>query len=86
MGSEIQGRTLGIVGLGHSGRELARLVAPFEMRILAFSPHADPSAARSLGVHLTSLDQVLRESDFVSLHCRLTAQTRGLIRRRNWHS
>ena len=79
MGSEIQGRTLGIVGLGHSGRELARLVAPFAMRILAFSPHADPAAAQSLGVRLTSLDEVLRESDFVSLHCRLTAETRGLI-------
>jgi phosphoglycerate dehydrogenase-like enzyme len=79
MGSEIQGRTLGIVGLGHSGRELVRLVAPFEMRILAYSPHADPAAAQSLGVHLTSLDQVLSESDFVSLHCRLTAETHGLI-------
>jgi phosphoglycerate dehydrogenase-like enzyme len=79
MGSEIQGRTLGIVGLGHSGRELARLVAPFAMRILAFSPHAEPATAQSLGVHLTSLDQVLSESDFVSLHCRLTAETHGLI-------
>ena len=79
MGSEIQGRTLGIVGLGHSGRELARLVAPFAMRILAFSPHADPAAAHSLGVRLTSLEEVLRESDFVSLHCRLTGETRGLI-------
>src|SRR6266496_1847272 len=40
MGSEIEGRTLGIIGLGHSGRELARLVAPFNMRLLAYSPHA----------------------------------------------
>jgi len=79
MGSEIEGRTLGIVGLGHSGRELVRLVAPFAMRILAFSPHADPAAAASLGVRLTSLEEVLRESDFVSLHCRLTATTRRLI-------
>jgi phosphoglycerate dehydrogenase-like enzyme len=79
MGSEIQGRTLGIVGLGHSGRELARLIAPFCMRILAYSPHADPAAAQALGVHLTSLDQVLCESDFVSLHCRLTGETHGLI-------
>ena len=46
MGGEIQGRTLGIIGLGHSGRELVRLVAPFDMRILAFSPHADPQVAR----------------------------------------
>jgi phosphoglycerate dehydrogenase-like enzyme len=79
MGGEIQGRTLGIIGLGHSGRELARLVAPFDMRLLAFSPHADPAEAQSLGVRLTTLDEVLRESDFLSLHCRLSDATRGLI-------
>jgi phosphoglycerate dehydrogenase-like enzyme len=79
MGSELQGRTLGIVGLGHSGRELARLVAPFAMRILAYSPHADPAEAAGLGVRLTSLDEVLREADFLSLHSRLTPQTRRLI-------
>jgi phosphoglycerate dehydrogenase-like enzyme len=79
MGSEIQGRTLGIIGLGHTGRELARLVAPFEMRVVAFSPHADPAVADSLGVRLTSLDALLGEADFVSLHCRLTMETRGMI-------
>jgi phosphoglycerate dehydrogenase-like enzyme len=62
LGAEIQGRTLGIVGLGHSGRELCRLVAPFEMR-------------------LTTLDVLLSESDFVSLHSRLTDDNRGLISR-----
>lgn len=79
MGGEIRGRTLGIIGLGHIGRELARLVAPFEMRILAYSPHADPAEAESLGARLTSLEEVLREADFLSLHCRLTAATRELI-------
>jgi phosphoglycerate dehydrogenase-like enzyme len=79
LGSEIQGRTLGIIGLGHSGRELARLVGPFGMRILAFSPHAEPAVASSLGVSLTSLEDVLSASDFVSLHCRLTPATRRLI-------
>ena len=79
LGSEICGRTLGIVGLGHSGRELVRLVAPFEMRVIAYSPHADPEQARSLGVQLTSLEEVMRQSDFVSLHCRLTSETRGMI-------
>jgi phosphoglycerate dehydrogenase-like enzyme len=79
MGSEIQGRTLGIIGLGNSGRELVRLVAPFGMRLLAYSPHADPAQAAALGVRLTSLEEVLRESDFVSLHCRLTEQTRRLL-------
>jgi phosphoglycerate dehydrogenase-like enzyme len=79
MGDEIRGRTLGIIGLGHTGRELVRLVAPFEMRVLAFSPHADLDVARGLGVELTSLEDVLRRSDFVSLHCRLTDATRRMI-------
>lgn len=79
MGDEIQGRTLGIVGLGHSGRELVRMVAPFAMRVIAHSPHADPAVARELGVELTSLEDVLRRSDFVSLHCRLTEATRRMI-------
>jgi phosphoglycerate dehydrogenase-like enzyme len=79
MGSEIRGRTLGIIGLGHSGRELARLASPFQMRILAYSPHADPEQAAALGVQLTSFEEVLREADFVSLHARLTTETRGMI-------
>jgi phosphoglycerate dehydrogenase-like enzyme len=81
LGDEIQGRTLGVVGLGHSGRELCRLVAPFSMRILSYSPNADPAAAEALGVHLTTLEEVLAESDFVSLHSRLTADKHGLIGR-----
>jgi phosphoglycerate dehydrogenase-like enzyme len=81
MGSEIQGRTLGIIGLGHSGRELVRLVAPFAMRVLAFSPHADPAQAEQLGVRLTPLEELLSEADFVSLHCRLTSRTRQMLGR-----
>ena len=84
LGSEIEGRTLGIIGLGHSGRELVRLVAPFRMRVLAYSPHADPHQATTLGVRLTSLDDLLRESDFVSLHCRLTEKTGKLLRREHF--
>jgi phosphoglycerate dehydrogenase-like enzyme len=81
MGSEIQGRTLGIVGLGHSGRELARLAAPFEMRVLAHSPHADPDQAAALGVRLTSIEELFRESDFVSLHARLNPDNHRLVGR-----
>jgi phosphoglycerate dehydrogenase-like enzyme len=82
MGSELTGRTLGIIGLGQSGRELARLVAPFPMRILAYSPHADSQVAESLGVSLTSLESLLRESDFVSLHARLRPDNHQLLGRR----
>jgi len=79
IGDELAGRTLGIIGLGRSGRELVRLVAPFGMPVLAFSPHADPAVAATLGVRLVSLDDLLRQSDFVSLHCRLTSETRRLL-------
>ena len=78
-GIELPGRTLGIVGLGNSGRALAELVAPFQMRVVAYSPHAEPEVARGLGVALVDLDTLLREADFVCLHCRLTEATRGLI-------
>ena len=80
IGHQLGGHTLGIIGLGHSGMELARLVAPFRMRLIAYSPHASPEQAATVGVTLVpNLDTLLRESDFVSLHCRLTAQTRRMI-------
>jgi phosphoglycerate dehydrogenase-like enzyme len=80
MGSEIEGRTLGIIGLGASGRELVRLVAPFNMRVIAYSPNADPAQAASLNVRLTSLEEVMRESDYVSIHSNLTPEKRNMIR------
>lgn len=79
LGQELQGKTLGIIGLGHSGRELVRLIAPFDMDVIAYSPHADPLDTQKLGVRLTTLEELLGTADFVSLHCRLNAETRRLI-------
>jgi phosphoglycerate dehydrogenase-like enzyme len=79
LGDDLVGKTLGIVGLGKTGSELARLVAPFHMRLLSYSPHADPLQAEALGVELVDLDAVLRSSDFVSLHCRLENRTRRIL-------
>jgi phosphoglycerate dehydrogenase-like enzyme len=79
MGSDIRGKTLGIVGLGDIGRELVRLARPFDMRILASDPFVEPAVFAQLGVEQVSLDQLLASADFVSLHCNLTAETRGLI-------
>ena len=80
MGSELRGRTLGIIGLGGIGRELVRLLAGFGMDPpLAFDPYADPEAAGRLGVRLVSLDDLLSSADFVSVHCPLTEQTRGML-------
>ncbi len=80
-GGEIQHKTLGIVGLGRTGRELARLVAPFEMTLLAYSPRAEPRMADRLGIKLVSLDTLFEEADFISLHANLRPDTRGMIRR-----
>lgn len=80
MGIDLPGKTLGIVGLGATGRELARLAAPFEMNVIAYSPRADRARAAQMGVTLVdSVDDVLRQSDFVSLHCRLEPYTRRMI-------
>jgi phosphoglycerate dehydrogenase-like enzyme len=79
LGEEILGRKLGIVGLGHSGRELVRLVAPFSMTVLAYSPHADAAEARALGVELVPLDELMRRADYVSVHARPRSENRQMI-------
>ena len=79
LGDDLMGATLGIVGLGKTGSELARLVAPFNMQVLSYSPKADPSQAEALGVRLVTLDTLLSNSDFISLHCRLNESTRGML-------
>jgi phosphoglycerate dehydrogenase-like enzyme len=79
MGDDLIGKTLGIIGLGKTGAELARLVAPFHMNIVSYSPSADPLQAEALGVQLVNLDTLLRTSDFVSLHCRLEERTREML-------
>jgi phosphoglycerate dehydrogenase-like enzyme len=80
MGDDLAGRTLGIIGLGATGRELARLAGPWQMRIIAYSSHAQPQEAALAGIELMpTLESLLRESDFVSLHNRLGASNRGMI-------
>jgi phosphoglycerate dehydrogenase-like enzyme len=79
LGDDLIGKTLGIIGLGKTGAELARLVVPFHMNLLAYSPSADPLQAEALGVQLVDLDTLLRTSDIVSLHNRLEDRTRGML-------
>jgi phosphoglycerate dehydrogenase-like enzyme len=79
IGDDLPGKTLGIVGLGNIGRELARLVAPFGMRIVAHDPYVDPALARELNVELLPLHGVMRQADFLSVHCALTDETRGML-------
>ena len=79
LGDDLVGKTLGIIGLGKTGAELARLVEPFHMNVISYSPNADPLQAEALGVQLVDLDTLLHASDYVSLHCRLEERTRGML-------
>ncbi len=79
VGTEIRNKTLGIIGLGNVGSEVAKRVQSFEMRIMAHDPFVSKDYAHNLKVELVSLDQLLREADFITLHVPLTAATKKLI-------
>lgn len=80
MGRELRDRTLGLIGFGGIAREVIRLLANWGMKQpLVFDPFIDEAAAAKAGVRKVSLDELLRSADFVSIHCPLTEQTRGLI-------
>ncbi len=79
LGQDIFGATLGIVGLGEIGVAMARRARGFDMRVLYASRSRKPEAEVRLGVEYVALDQLLRDSDFVSLHTPLNPETRHLI-------
>jgi D-3-phosphoglycerate dehydrogenase len=79
LGSELHDKTLGLVGLGRIGQGVAARARAFGMRIVAYDPFLDASAARRMDVELADLDTVLASADVVSIHTPLTDQTRGLI-------
>ena len=81
VGTEVTGKTLGVVGLGRIGREVAVRGIGLQMRVIAFDPQGDESWCRRAGVTFVSLDKLLAESDFITLHVPLSDQTRGLINR-----
>jgi D-3-phosphoglycerate dehydrogenase len=72
-------KTMGIVGLGRIGSRVAELLRPFEVKLIAYDPYVPTEKAKALGVELTDLETLLKESDFVTLHAVETAETRGLI-------
>ena len=79
MGFEVRGKTLGLVGLGRIGAEVARRARGLEMDVLAYDPVVSTDRAAQIGVTLASLDEVLAQSDFLSLHVPLIDSTRNLI-------
>lgn len=80
-GRDLDGQTLGIIGLGRIGTLVARMAMPFEMRVIAYDPYIDPAYGKALGVEMMGLDEVLRQADFLTLHCPENDETRGFINR-----
>jgi len=78
----LQGKTLGIIGTGNIGTELARLANALGMNVIAWTFHPSPERAERLGVRYVELDDLLRQSDVVSLNVRLSAETTKLLRER----
>ncbi|WP_274363123.1 D-2-hydroxyacid dehydrogenase [Paenibacillus thermotolerans] len=74
---ELTGKTLGIVGMGRIGEQVARIAQAFRMNVVAYTRSGKPSPVE--GVRMVSLDELVRTSDVVSLHCPLTAETEGMI-------
>lgn len=79
VGTEIRGKVLGIVGLGKIGSEVARRAAAMDMRVIGNDPFVPEERARALGVELVEFDQLLTDSDFITVHPPLTPQTQGMI-------
>jgi phosphoglycerate dehydrogenase-like enzyme len=80
MGSELRGRTLGIVGIGGIGGRLVEMLRTFGMnQPIAYDPYASDERAKGFGVQLVDLESLIRNSDFISINCPLTDETRNLI-------
>jgi len=81
LGSELRGKTLGIVGLGSVGREVVKRARAFEMRLVARDPYVTSQIAQDLGVELVALDELYAQSDYITLHVALTAETDRMLSR-----
>jgi glyoxylate reductase len=79
MGQDVHHATIGIVGFGRIGKEIAKRARGFDMRILAYDTFRDEEAAEEFGVEFMELDELLQASDFVTLHVALTDETRNMI-------
>jgi D-3-phosphoglycerate dehydrogenase / 2-oxoglutarate reductase len=78
-GTQLLGKTLGVIGLGAIGRRLVELCAPFGMEVIVFDPYVDEAIAGDRGVQLVSLAQLVERADFVQVTCPLTKETQGLM-------
>jgi phosphoglycerate dehydrogenase-like enzyme len=78
-GRMLEGKTAGVLGFGRIGKEVARILNVFNARVLAYSRTLTPERAKEVGAESVPMETLLRESDIVTIHINLNAQTRGLI-------
>ena len=78
-GVELSGKTLGVVGLGRIGSEVARMAQGIGMNVIAYDPFIRPDVGQTGGLHLIALEEIFAEADFISVHTPLTEETRNLI-------
>ena len=79
MGSEVYAKTLGVIGLGKIGREVAKRAQAFEMTVIGYDPYLLPEQAEALGIRLIDLDALYREADYITVHVPKTKETAGMI-------
>jgi phosphoglycerate dehydrogenase-like enzyme len=78
-GQLLEGKTVGVLGFGRIGKEVGRILKAFNARVLAYSRSLTPERAREAGAECVSMETLLRESDIITIHIQLNAQTRGMI-------
>lgn len=83
-GYELYGKTLGFIGFGRIGYEVAKIGKAFGMKIIAYDPYTTEEKLKEVGGKLTTVDEVLKNSDFITIHVPLTNETRGMISERQF--
>lgn len=83
MGNELYGKTLGIIGFGRIGQEVAKRARAFEMNVLAYSRSLTPERAAQVGAKASSLEEILATADIITVHTPVTPETKGLLGEEN---
>ena len=79
VGVELRGKTLGVIGMGRIGSGVAKRAMAFDMNVLAYDPYINEERAKALGVKIATFDEVIENSDFITVHMPLTKDTKGMI-------